>query len=202
MGRNTIKPVSILLLILAVCWAPIWVLSRLLSGDWLPGLLWLTPVGLIAALVGAALLIPNSLAAIVALFRVMFKKQLDVVAFLPLVILIAAYLLGGAIPSRPATIFHRHRSEFVALVGSSTSDFQRGDERELRLPESRLYEWASMYEGYSSAVVAEFIVGDFYLPLVYISTDNPDDVRDTCSQGGVPIERLEPGWYVCRRDWN
>jgi len=47
-----------------------------------------------------------------------------------------------------------------------------------------------------------FIVDDYSLPLVYISTDNPDDVYDTCSQSGVSVERLEPKWYVCRRDWN
>ncbi len=202
MEKDTSKAFSTLLLILAVGWALIWVLSCLISGDWLPGLLWLSPVGLIALLTGAALLIPSIVVAAVTLFRWAFKKQRNAVALLPLIIVLAVYFGGSKIPSRTAMVFHLHRSEFFELVDSATNEYQSSGEWELRLPESNLYEWATMYQGYSNAIVAEFIVGDFYLPLVYISTDNPDDVLDTCSRGGVPIERLESEWYVCKRDWN
>jgi len=50
----------------------------------------------------------------------------------------------------------------------------------------------------SRSLVMEFIVGDYSLPLVYISTDNPDDVDDTCSHGGRPVDRLGSNWYVLR----
>jgi len=116
--------------------------------------------------------------------------------------MVVVYFLGDKIPSRLAMTFHLHRDEFIGIANSSISEFHN-TKVELHLPESPLYESASVYCSFSSkGVVVEFIVSDFHLPLVYISTDNPDDVHDTCSKGGVPIERLEPKWYVCLRDWN
>lgn len=154
-------------------------------------------------LAGLALLILSIIVAILSLFRRLARRERPhITAFLPLVIMLVTYYLPVRIPSKPATIFALYRDEFIALADSSISEFQ-DTKIELRLPESPLYESASVYSRLSpKGVVVEFIVSDFYLPLVYISTDNPDDVSDTCSRGGIPVERLEPKWYVCRRDWN
>ncbi|MFL7794802.1 MAG: hypothetical protein AB8I69_21855 [Anaerolineae bacterium] len=57
------------------------------------------------------------------------------------------------------------------------------------------------YQDFSSGELAiEFIIGKVHLPLVYVSTDNPDDVHDICSQG--TIKRIEPNWYICELDWD
>jgi len=96
--------------------------------------------------------------------------------------------------------FYLHRSEFVELATSSISEFQN-TKIELPLPESSLYEDASIYREFpSEALVVEFIVDDYYLPLVYISTDDPADTHGACFGDGGPLERLEPNWYVCLRD--
>ena len=202
MKPDALRAASRVLLVVAIGWAPIWVLSSLLAMGWIPGSSWSIPVGLVALLAGAALLVPAILAAIVGLVRLILKRQLDVVAVIPLIIGVVAITLARNMPSRPGIAFSLHGDEFVELIRSTAAELQRGDGQELRLPVSGLYERASMYRAYGGAIVTEFVVGDFYLPLVHISTDNPDDVRDTCSQGGMVIERLEPCWYVCRRDWN
>jgi hypothetical protein len=47
--------------------------------------------------------------------------------------------------------------------------------------------------------VVEIVIGDRYLPLVYVSSGNPDDVPGTCARGGEAVAQLEPNWHVCRR---
>jgi len=110
--------------------------------------------------------------------------------------------LDHEIPTRSGVTFYLHRDAFIELAESAVKEFQSTG-RVYRLPESPLYESAdARLDLYSDVLVVEFIIDDFYLPLVYITTDNPEDVDDTCSKGGVPVDRLEPKWYVCSRDWN
>jgi hypothetical protein len=120
---------------------------------------------------------------------------------LPLTIVIVVYFLGAKIPSKPEVAFYLHRKEYIETVESVVSEFPDSDESQLRLPQSPLYERAWAYRDFSAGELAiEFIIGDVYLPLIYVSTDNPDDVRDICSQG--TIKRVEPNWYVCKLDWD
>ena len=191
-----------LLLVLAAGWALLWIAASSMSGDWLPGLLGLSPAAiLLVAPVGIALLIPSAVGAIAALYGwVSERKRLRAASVLPVAVLLVVYFLGREIPSRPATVFYRHRDALIELVDTSVTEFRSAGAHELRLPDSALYESGLVYESSeSSALVIEIIVGDFYMPLVYVSTDDPEDVLDTCSRGGIPVERLEPNWYVCRR---
>ncbi len=194
------------LLILVVGWVLLWIFHNLIVGDWFPRFFDHFLFGLTLMLVifvGIILIIPSIVAVILSLFRWLTRRErFHVVSFLTLIIMLAVYFLPIEIPSRPAMTFCLHRGELIELADLSISKVQNIG-RGFRLPESPLYESAVVDRDVTSkALVIEFIIGNSYLPLVYISTDNPDDVEDTCSRGGVPIDRLEPKWYVCLRDWN
>jgi len=171
-----------------VGWVLLWILLDLYSGGWLPGLSWLTII-----------------VVILSLFKWLARKeQLHIIAFLPLLIMLAFYFLPTRIPSKPAVTFHLHRDEFIRIAESSVSELQDTDKREFRLSESPLYEDAWVYREFSSkALVAESTVGSYSLPLVYVSTDDPGGTYSACPklEDGGPSEKLEPKWYVCMRDW-
>jgi len=205
MKKNTRKAPK-LLLILVVGWVFLWILLDLYSGGWLPGLSWLTIMIVVPAVIyGIALIIPSIIVVILSLFKWLARKeQPHIIAFLPLLIMLAFYFLPTRIPSKPAVTFHLHRDEFIRVAESSVSELQDTDKREFRLSESPLYEDAWVYREFSSkALVAEFTVGSYSLPLVYVSTDNPGDTYSACPklEDDGPSEKLEPKWYVCMRDW-
>jgi len=158
-----------------------------------------------AVIYGIALIIPSIIVVILSLFKWLARKeQPHIIAFLPLLIMLAFYFLPTRIPSKPAVTFHLHRDEFIRIAESSVSELQDTDKRKFRLSESPLYEDAWVYREFSSkALVAEFTVGSYSLPLVYVSTDNPGDTYSACPklEDGGPSEKLEPKWYVCMRDW-
>lgn len=203
MEKNT-KKAPKLLLIFVIGWVLLWIFDRLLASSWLSiGFFSDFLIMMLVTLAGIVLLILSIVVAIVSLFRWWTRKERPhVVTLLPPVIMLVFYYLPIRIPSRTATAFYLYRDEFIALADSSISEV-RNTGRGFRLPESPLYESAAVDRDFiSKALIMEFIVDDYYLPLVYISTDNPDDTRGACSEDGGPLERLEPKWYVCRRDWN
>jgi hypothetical protein len=99
--------------------------------------------------------------------------------------------------------FIAHRSEFEQLAETALIDLEQSDESSLKLPDRPFYDsaWVSASLN-SDAIDVEFVIEEFYLPLVYISTDNPQDVHDTCTNGGKALKQLAPHWYICKRDWN
>lgn len=99
--------------------------------------------------------------------------------------------------------FINHHAEFNELATTAVADLQASDESSLKLPEHPFYDsaWVSVTVN-SEAIKADFVVEEFYLPLVYISTDDPVDAHDTCTNGGYVVKQLEPYWYICKRDWN
>ncbi|WP_089729465.1 hypothetical protein [Candidatus Thiosymbion oneisti] len=204
MEKNT-KKTPKLLLILVVGWVPLYILARLISSSRISiGFFSDFLLVILVTLAFPILLILSIVVAGVSLFRWLTRRgRPHVATFLPLVIMLVFYFLPIHIPSRTEMAFYHHRDEFIELADPFVNEHQNADRLGCHLPESPLYESAVAGRTWpSGALVIEFIVADYSLPLVYISTDNPDDVRDTCSEGGVPIERLEPNWYVCRRDWN
>jgi hypothetical protein len=167
------------------------------AGDWLfSDVCCVCSLALLTSLLLIALFVGASLHLAVRLYR----KRAGLADFLPLLIIVASIILASELPSKPAVIFPLHREEFVRLAEWAVA--RHGESLSFSLPSRPFYKDAILYRDFSGAIVVEFITGNFYLPLVYISTDNPDDVYDTCSAGGGPVERLEPHWYVCQRDWN
>ena len=47
-------------------------------------------------------------------------------------------------------------------------------------------------ESIDDAINVEFIIEEFYWLLVYVATDNPQDVHDTCTNGGKAVQQLAP----------
>lgn len=100
-------------------------------------------------------------------------------------------------------VFDEHQTTLTELAKTAINELERSDESDLKLPEAEFYDSAWVSKSLNSeALVVNFVVDEFYLPLVYISTDNPDDAHDTCASGGRPIKQLEAHWYICQRDWN
>ena len=99
--------------------------------------------------------------------------------------------------------FATHRDEFNELATTAITDLQQSSGSQLRLPDRPFYEtaWAAKTLN-GDAIVIDFVIEEFYVPLVYVSTDDPQDVHDTCSNGGQVVKQLEPHWYICQRDWN
>jgi len=204
MERNT-KKAPKLLLILVIGWIPLWIFDRLLASSWFSiGFFSDFLITILVTLAGLVLLILSIVVVILSSFRWLTRRERPHVAtFLLLVITLVIYFLPMRIPSRKEMTFYHHRDEFIEFVDSSISELQDTDKRGFRLRESPLYEDASIYRELSSeTLVLEFIVSDYYLPLMYISTDDPAGTHGACFGDGGPIERLEPKWYVCRRDWN
>ncbi|WP_133510236.1 hypothetical protein [Candidatus Thiosymbion oneisti] len=204
MEKNT-KKTPKLLLILVVGWVLLYILARLILSSWISiGFFSDFLIVILVILAGVVLLVSNIVIVTLSSFRWLIRRERPHVAtFLPLAIMLVFYFLPIHIPSRTEMAFYHHRDEFIELADPFVNEHQNADRLGCHLPESPLYESAVAGRTWpSGALVIEFIVADYSLPLVYISTDNPDDVRDTCSEGGVLIERLEPKWYVCLRDWN
>lgn len=99
--------------------------------------------------------------------------------------------------------FVDHREDFIEVATVAVADLQQSGESSLRLPDQTFYDsaWVSVTLN-NEALDVEFVIEEFYLPLVYVSTDQPADVHDTCTNGGMVIKQLEPYWYICQRDWN
>lgn len=102
-----------------------------------------------------------------------------------------------------AQTFTSHRTEFEDLATTAVTALQDSGASSQRLPDTTFYDsaWAAISLN-GQAIVVDFVVDEFYLPLVYVSTDNPQDAHDTCANGGRVVQDLEPYWYVCQRDWN
>ena len=99
--------------------------------------------------------------------------------------------------------FVTHQSELEELTETALVDLARSGESSLRLADRPFYNSAWVGESFNSdAIAVEFVIEEFYLPLVYISTDDPQDVHDTCTNGGRAVKQLAPHWYICKRDWN
>ena len=169
---KTLKTLLIPLLICNLGWALAWILVCLITNGWLSGLFWLRLFGILAIQISIFLLVPNSIAIIVSLFRWIFEKKLSLVAMLPLTIVIVVYFSGAKIPSKPEVAFCLHRKEYIETVESVVNEFPDSDESQLRLPQSPLYERAWAYQDFSAGELAiELIIGDVYLPLIYLSLD-------------------------------
>lgn len=99
--------------------------------------------------------------------------------------------------------FVTHRPELEELATSAIAALVQSGESSRPLPDRPYYDsaWASVALG-SDAIDVEFVIEEFYLPLVYVNTDAPQDVHDTCASGGQVVKQLAPHWYICRRDWN
>ncbi len=99
--------------------------------------------------------------------------------------------------------FSAHRSELTQLATTAVTDLERSNEGSAKLPDRPFYDFAWASESFEGeAMQVDFVIEEFYLPLVYVSTDNPEDVHDTCTNGGSVIKQIEPHWYICKRDWN
>jgi hypothetical protein len=121
----------------------------------------------------------------------------------PFMVVALALLVSASLPSKPAFVFRVHRDQFIQAaeaglrMGGETNQYA-----EYSLPPAPFYESAHVDREPDGPAVIKFTISDSYLLLVYISTDQPTDAYDTCSAGGVPVSRIEPQWFVCRRDWN
>ncbi|NEQ44452.1 MAG: hypothetical protein F6K00_13195 [Leptolyngbya sp. SIOISBB] len=99
--------------------------------------------------------------------------------------------------------FATHRRELRRLAMTAMDELEQSNERSMRLPDRSFYDSAWVSEALESgAIHVDVVIEDFYLPLVYVSTDDPQDVHDTCTHGGRMVKQLEPHWYICQRDWN
>jgi hypothetical protein len=115
-------------------------------------------------------------------------------------------------------VFRLNRDAFLKLTESAVSTYRAT--REFTSPPNSLYErmavydldgfihdrglarWETDYGTPPAKIIIEFIMDDFYRPLVFVANDNADEVYDTCSSGGAVVNRIEPHWYICSRDWN
>jgi len=99
--------------------------------------------------------------------------------------------------------FVTHRAELDELATTAISDLERSNASALKLPDQPFYDSASVSEAFGSdAISVDFVIEEFYLPLVYVDTDTPEDIHDTCANGGRVVKQLAPHWYICKRDWN
>ena len=81
--------------------------------------------------------------------------------------------------------FATHRDEFRELATTAIADLPQSGESQLRLPDRPFYDSAWVAESLNGeAVIIDFVIAEFYVPLVYVSTDDPQDVHDTCTNGG------------------
>jgi hypothetical protein len=201
------------LLVATITWSSFRLFEWLLDADWIP----------IHTLMICLLRIPLILfhlilivTLIINFFVYLFKKRLTINTFIPIIIMIGMFYIPSMLPSKPAAVFYKHRQQFVEITQNATDAFRKN--HYYLFQNSELFEDAhisyiddfigledSPHEdpvSKSAPVVIEYITEDFYLPLVYISSDNPEDVHDTCSDGGIVMQRIEKDWYVCQRDWN
>jgi len=130
----------------------------------------------------------------IALIRRSIRGRMSHRVALCWLILFLSLFASKILPSNPAWLFRQHREEFIAAVEQIKAGAPA--------PESQLYRSTWEYTDWFGDMVVEFRTGDFYLPLVYIASNKPEWVYDTCANGGFPVEKLETCWYVCKRDWN
>jgi hypothetical protein len=159
----------------------------------------LVPVFLILVPAVSAVCIATLWHAIVAWRR----NRLSSATLSPFIIVALALLASAIPPSKPAFVFRVHRDQFIqaAEAGLRTAG-ETNRHAEYSLPPAPFYESAHVDWEPDGPAVIKFTISDSLLLLVYISTDEPTDAYDTCSAGGIPVERIEPRWFVCRRDWN
>jgi hypothetical protein len=182
-------------ILFAVTLSMLWLLAVAARGGWIAaGDIVLVPGFLI--LISAMLVL-----CIVTLWRAFaawHQEQLS-----SLIIVLVALLAGALLPSRPAFVFWLQRDHFIQVAekGLDVAGEATGH-AEHSLPSTPFYRSSHVIPQPDGSAVIEFIISDFYLPLVYVSTDQPADAYDTCSAGGVVVQKVTSRWFVCRRDWN
>jgi hypothetical protein len=178
----------------------LWLLAIAARGGWMPaGDIFLVPVFLI--------LLPAVFAVCIAtLWRAIAAwrgNRLSSGTLSPFTIVTLALLASAILPSKPAFAFQVHRDQFIQAAEAGLRMVGETNRySEYSLPPARFYESAHVDRGPDGRAVIAFTISASYLLLVYISTDEPTDAYDTCSAGGISIERIEPQWFVSRRDWN
>jgi hypothetical protein len=178
----------------------LWLLAVAARGGWMPvGDVFLVPVFLI--------LLPAVFAVCVAtLWRAIAAwrgNRLSSGTLSPLTVVTLALLVSAILPSKPAFVFRAHRDQFIQAAEAGLRMAGESNRyEEYSLPSAPFYESAHVDRAPDGPAVIEFTISSSYLLLVYISTDEPTDAYDTCSAGGIAVERIEPQWFVCRRDWN
>jgi len=185
---------------LSVVVSALWFLAVAARGGWMTvGDIFLVPVFLI--LLPAVFTI-----CIAALWRATADWRLNRLSlgpFLGFIFVVLALLVGSILPSNFSFVFRVHRDQFIRAAEAGLRMVGEANRyAEYSLPPAPFYESAHIGREPDGRAVIEFAISGSYLPLVYISTDEPTDADDTCSAGGVPVERIEPQWFVCRRDWN
>jgi hypothetical protein len=178
----------------------LWLLAVAARGGWMPvGDIFLVPVFLI--------LLPAVFAVCVAtLWRAVAAwrgNRLSSGTLSPLIVVTLALLASAMLPSKPAFVFRVHRDQFIQAAEAGLRMAGESNRyAEYSLPSAPFYESAHVDRAPAGAAVIKFTISDSYLLLVYISTDQSTDAYDTCSAGGIVVERIEPRWFVCRQDWN
>lgn len=193
--RNLATPA----MILALWWTLLWLATWAGNQGWLPmpqfigNLLFL--VGLLG---GLGLVLWFAVLIVVRLVQ----RKLTFTHVLPLIVVLVATFLGFRIPSKPAVMFSRHRQEFIGINRAAIDRFE--DTGDHFLPESDLYQsaWVGKVGVDVATVAVRYVLGDFDLELIYVDSDRPEVLVNTCSDGGAVIDRLEPHWYVCSPAWN
>jgi hypothetical protein len=128
------------------------------------------------------------------------SKEKSSAYILPLLIIFAAFTLGYLLPSYSKFIFLRHRAEFIQFAASAT--LAANEKREIILPATTFFRGAGGYQDSDGTIILDCNIDDFYLPLIYVSSDNSMQVHDACAKGGLLVEKLQTNWYVCQRDRN
>ncbi|MEM9121294.1 MAG: hypothetical protein AAGD09_25950 [Cyanobacteria bacterium P01_F01_bin.56] len=135
-----------------------------------------------------------------------FQRYLWLGLSLGFAIVLTACLRPVATPEAVQQVedtFDAHRSEFTQLVNDAIHELEQSNASSVELPDRSFYDFAGVSESLErEAIQVTFVIEEFYLPLVYVSTDNPQHVHDTCANGGSVIKQIEPRWYICQRDWN
>jgi hypothetical protein len=178
----------------------LWLLAVAARGGWMPaGDIFLVPVFLILLPAVFAVCIATLWRAIAAWRR----NRLSPGTLSPVMIVALALLASAMLPSKPAFVFRVHRDQFIQAAEAGLRMVGETNRyAEYSLPSAPFYESAHVDRAPDGPAVIEFSISNSYLLLVYISTDEPTDASDTCSAGGIPVERIEKQWFVCRRDWN
>ena len=100
-------------------------------------------------------------------------------------------------------VFIDNRATLVELADTAIKEMEQSGTSDWKLPPANFYDSAWIAVSLNGkAFVANFVIDDFYLPLVYVSTNEPADAYDTCANGGRVVKTLEPHWYICQRDRN
>lgn len=192
---------SILLAFLVLGWLLIRLFSQLQGGRWIAGGFF---IDIFVGLAALCLFLPVFTASVIELIKCIRNRQLPHYEIVAIIALIGSFWVFPLIPTYPGYIYQQHKDEFHSVVKKGIERFSNSNSHGIKLSRVQSYS-GNMYSDNhhnGDTIFAEFVINDFYLPLVYIQSDNPEDVYDTCSAGGSPIEKLDENWYVCSRDWN